>query len=170
MLMSGRSPLFLPEYIVRVNISANYSRIRVTLSATSPSLSFAPHRNFSSSIDVTPKCAIGSFVSPSYECVKCSNGTFSSHVDSQTCRFENFKPFCQFFLQFSCALKVSLVLNSFFCAVFALRAASRTNLRPAARSVRATHTSLKMLTFFAEPVQSGFSHLSDTILATPLIF
>ncbi len=69
-----------------------------------------------------------------------------------------------------CVFKESLVLNSFFCADSALRAASQTNLRPAARSVRATHTNLKPLTIFAEPAQSDFLHLSDTTLATPLIF
>ena len=86
--LSGKSPIFLPEYIVAVNISANFSGIRVFLNATSPSLSFVPKDK--SYIDLTSKCAMGEIVdSSSYTCVKCPNGTYSNQVDSLTCRFES---------------------------------------------------------------------------------
>lgn len=86
--LSGKSPIFLPDYIVAVNISANFSGIRVFLNATSPSLSFIPKDK--SYIDLTSKCAMGDFVdSSSYSCVKCPNGRYSNQVDSLTCRFES---------------------------------------------------------------------------------
>lgn len=86
-VMSGRSPMFLPEYTVFVNTSANYSLARITLRAKSTSLSFAPQNNFISSIDVTPKCNLGEFVSaPTFECKRCLSGTYSNHVDSLTCK------------------------------------------------------------------------------------
>ena len=38
--MSGKLSMFLPDLIVAVNLSTNYTRVRVILQATSPSLSF----------------------------------------------------------------------------------------------------------------------------------
>jgi hypothetical protein len=88
-VISGRRPVFLPDYIVSVNMSGNYSRIRVTLRASSPSLSFVPQGN--SYIDLSPKCDMGKYVASSgafFECVKCPDGSYSNQVDSRICRCE----------------------------------------------------------------------------------
>jgi hypothetical protein len=88
-IVSGRMPVFLPDYVVSVNVSGNYSLIRVTLSASSPSLSFVQQGN--SYIDLSPKCDMGKYVASSgafFECVKCPDGSYSNQVDSRTCRYE----------------------------------------------------------------------------------
>ncbi len=88
-VISGRIAVFLPDYIVSVNMSGNYSRIRVTLRASSPSLSFVQQGN--SYIDLSPKCDMGKYVASSgafFECVKCPDGSYSNQVDSRICRCE----------------------------------------------------------------------------------
>ena len=85
--ISGKLSMFLPDFIVTVNLSTNYTRVRVILQATSPSLSFVAGED--SYIDVGPKCAMGNYVASSgasYDCFKCPNGTFSNQVDSRACR------------------------------------------------------------------------------------
>ena len=85
--ISGKLSMFLPDFIVTVNLSTNYTRVRVMLQATSPSLSYVP--GDTSYVEVVPKCAIGTFVASSgasYECVKCPIGTYSNQVDSRACR------------------------------------------------------------------------------------
>ena len=67
--ISGETYIFLPEFIVVTNISTNYTRIRVMMQATSPSLLFVS--GVSSFVEVVPKCAIGTFVSSgAYVCIK----------------------------------------------------------------------------------------------------
>lgn len=103
-VISGRFSLFLPEYIVLVNISRNYTRIRVMLQATvaKGTDSSAEYPKFvfgeESYIDIVPKCAMGSYidsVGATYDCIKCPNATYSNLADSRTCRSE---PFFVFFL------------------------------------------------------------------------
>ncbi len=87
LFVSGKISMFLPEFIVLVNISTNYTRIRVILQATSPSLLFVS--GDTSFVEVVPKCAIGMFVASSgasYDCIKCSIGTYSNQMDSRACR------------------------------------------------------------------------------------
>ncbi len=88
-LITGEPPFYLPEVTVLVNVSFNYTRIRVIMQATSPSLAFVPGEQ--SYIEVMPKCSVGEYVAfsaTSYDCVKCPDGLFTNHVDSATCRFE----------------------------------------------------------------------------------
>ena len=165
--ISGQSPIFLPEYKVAVNISANFSRIRVFLSAaiTSPSLSFVSKNN--SYIDLSPKCVMGEFVNSSYSCDKCRAGTYSNQVDSLTCRSEspthtllitNFHYCSQFFM-----------LTRLLHTVFVRLVTTQTRRQLAASHAWQIFTSPTSKKPCAGPVRRIFSALSDAKLALPLI-
>ena len=86
--LSGKYDVLLPAFVACVNISRNYSRVRLTFSASAASLQYLKTSN--AFVDVRPRCQPGSKVtalsSDVYQCSACPTSMFSGIVDSNDCR------------------------------------------------------------------------------------
>ena len=86
--LSGRLDVFLPAFVACVNLSRNYSRVRITFSASAERLLYLKTSN--ATVDVRPRCPPGTRVavltSGVYQCSMCLPAMFSGLVDSNDCR------------------------------------------------------------------------------------
>jgi hypothetical protein len=86
--LSGKYDVFLPAFVACVNIGRNYSRVRLTFSASAASLQYLKTSN--AFVDVHPKCQSGSKVtalsSDVYQCSACPISMVSGIFDSNDCK------------------------------------------------------------------------------------